>query len=114
MIRSILPFLLAILLIWPASCAGPLPNGALSAGITAAGADDWEAAVRHWTEAVGRDPRSAAAHNNLAVAFERRGAWEDARREYEAAIRIDPASRTIKDNYASFKARMESGRGKRP
>ncbi|HSA95749.1 MAG TPA: tetratricopeptide repeat protein [Acidobacteriota bacterium] len=96
------------------ACARPLALRALRAGVEAAQAEDWEAAVRHWTEAVRARPDSVPAHNNLAVAHEKQGDWEAARREYEEALRLDPDNLTVKTNYAAFKIRLESARGKRP
>jgi len=112
--RSIPWALAAIMLAALSACARPPALRTLRAGVSAALADDWDAAARHWAEAVRIDPRSAAAHNNLAVAHEKRGAWEAARSEYEAAVRLDPDDLTIRTNYAAFQARLESARGKRP
>ena len=112
--RSIPWALAAIVFAALAACARPPAVRTLRAGVSAALADDWDTAVRHWTEAVRMDPRSAAAHNNLAIAYEKRGAWEAARSEYEAAVRLDPDDLTIRTNYAAFQARLESARGKGP
>ncbi len=112
--RSIPWALAAIALAALSACARPPAVRTLKAGVAAALADDWDTAVRHWTEAVRMDPGSAAARNNLAIAFEKRGDWEAARSEYEAAVRLDPDDLTIRTNYAAFKARIESARGKRP
>jgi Flp pilus assembly protein TadD len=101
-------------LLGAAGCARPLSSGLLVAGVEAAGRGDWQEAAAAWRRAVQRDPRSAAAHNNLAVFCERQGAWAEARREYEEALRIDPDNGTIKANFADFKARVEPGRGKGP
>ena len=94
------------------ACARPLALRTLKAGVSAALADDWDAAVRQWTEAVQMEPRSAAAHNNLAVACEKRGDWEAARKEYEEAVRLAPDDLAIRTNYAAFKVRLETARGK--
>ncbi len=96
------------------ACARPLPLRALRAGVKAAQAEDWEAAVRYWTEAVRAKPGSVPAHNNLAVAHEKTGDWEAARREYEEALRLDPDNSTVRTNYAAFKIRLGSARGTRP
>ncbi|MEN6561769.1 MAG: tetratricopeptide repeat protein [Acidobacteriota bacterium] len=102
------------LLFGAGACARPLASGALTAGVRAARDDNWEEAFRQWSAAVERDPKSAAAHNNLAVACEKKGAWDEAAREYETALRLDPENPEIKANYESFLARREAGRGKRP
>jgi tetratricopeptide (TPR) repeat protein len=99
------------LLLGLAACARPPATRPVQAGVTAARADDWEAAVRHWTEAVRQDPGSAAARNNLAVAYEKRGDWDAADREYREALRLDPDNRAIRLNYEAYKARLEASRG---
>jgi len=104
-------FGMGTLLLGFAACASSPATRPVQAGVKAAQADDWEAAVRHWTEAVKRNPDSAAAHNNLAVAFEKRGDWVAAGREYEEACRLAPDDRAIRLNYEAFRARQEAGRG---
>jgi Tfp pilus assembly protein PilF len=94
-----------------AACAHSPATRPIKAGVTAARADDWEAAVRHWTEAVSQDPGSAAARNNLAVAYEKRGDWDAADREYQEALRLDPDNRAIQLNYEAYRARLEASRG---
>jgi Flp pilus assembly protein TadD len=108
--RKVLPLVVLSGLLSFAACARPLASGALTAGVAAARVEDWDEAVRQWTAALERDPRSAAAHNNLAVAFERKGAWEEARREYETALRLEPDNPTVRQNFEAFKVRVASGR----
>jgi Flp pilus assembly protein TadD len=112
--RSTLRALLLALVLCFAACARPLARDPLAAGVAAARDDRWEEAVRHWQLAIVRNLRSAAAHNNLAVALERQGAFEEAGRAYETALRLNPDNAAIKGNYASFKARLEAGRARRP
>lgn len=112
--RTILVLLVLCAFFAAGACARPLASGALTAGIAAAREDHWEEAFRQWAAAVEQDPGSAAAHNNLAVAYEKKGAWAEAAREYETALRLDPGSPEIQANYESFRARLEAGRGKRP
>jgi Flp pilus assembly protein TadD len=91
-------------------CRPPLTSSALTTGIIAARADRWDEAIRYWQDALALDPDSAAAHNNLAVAYETKGAWEDAQKEYEAALGLAPANASIKTNFERFKARREAAR----
>lgn len=112
--RTIVVLPLLGLLFGAGACARPLASVALTAGIRAAQAEDWDEAFRQWTAAVERDPGSAAAHNNLAVACEKKGAWDEAAREYETALRLDPGNAEIKANADSFRARREAARGKAP
>lgn len=104
----------AVALLAAGGCARSPASGFLAAGLASARQDAWEDAARHWTRAVEKDPGSAAAHNNLAVAHERQGAWEAAEREYKEALRLAPDEPTIRTNYAAFKARLERLRGRRP
>jgi Tfp pilus assembly protein PilF len=97
-----------------AGCSRSVGSTALNAGIAAAQEDRWEEAARYWRSVLEKDPRSAAAHNNLAVALERQGAWDEAGREYETALRLDPENIEIKGNYESFGLRLEAARRKGP
>ena len=97
-----------------AACRLPLASKPLMNGVAAARADSWDEAVRQWKKALDLGPDSAAAHNNLAIAYEKQGAFEEARKEYEAALRLDPGNAVIKDNYERFKARLEAWRRRRP
>lgn len=96
------------------ACAGSLSVGPLRAGVAAANDERWDEAVRFWRQALERDPRSAAAHNNLAVAYEKQGDWPAAAAEYEEAARLDPDNALIRGNYEALKARLEAARGRRP
>jgi len=97
-----------------AACRLPPASKPLLNGVAAARADSWDEAVRQWKKALDLRPDSAAAHNNLAVAYEKQGALEEARKEYEAALRLDPGNTVIKDNFEKFQARRLAGRGAKP
>lgn len=56
-------------------------------------------------QAAGTD--TAALHNNLAVVLEALGRFEEARREYEAALKLDPRSEQIRGNYEKLKKNQE-------
>ena len=46
---------------------------------------------------------SAALHNNMAVVLESMGRSEEARREYEAALKLAPGNEQIQANFNKFK-----------
>ncbi len=79
----------------------------VSFGIWAAEQDLWDEAIFRWKRAIALDPDSVAARNNLAVAYEKKGLWEEARREYEIALKLSPQNRWLKANYQSFKDNLE-------
>jgi tetratricopeptide (TPR) repeat protein len=53
-------------------------------------ADRWAEAEQQAAEALRIDPRDASAHNNLGLAWQRKGRYADAVREHQEAIRLDP------------------------
>ena len=85
------------------SCTRPINNQQLHFGIEAAKIDLWDEAIFRWKKVVQKNPNSAAAHNNLAVAYEKKGRWDEAKKEYETALKLKPNSSYIKSNYENFK-----------
>ena len=92
------------------ACAGPRAADHVRFGIWAARHELWEEAIFRWKKVLNDDPRSAAAHNNLAVAYEKKGLWEEARKEYEAALKIAPDNPWIKLNFKRFEENLELGK----
>jgi Tfp pilus assembly protein PilF len=72
-------------------------------GIAVAQRGLWREAIYRWERAVTIDPTYAAAHNNLAIAYEHEGELEKARTAYEKAIGLEPDNSFIKQNYELFK-----------
>ena len=72
-------------------------------GIAVAQRGLWREAIYRWERAVQIDPTYAAAHNNLAIAYEHEGELDKARAAYEKAIELEPNNTFIKQNYELFK-----------
>ena len=72
-------------------------------GIQVAQKGLWREAIFRWERAVQIDPTYAAAHNNLAIAYEHEGELDKARASYEKALELDPNNALIKQNYELFK-----------
>ncbi len=72
-------------------------------GIVAAQKDLWNEALYRWKRAVEIDPTYAAAYNNLAIAYEHEGKFDEARKAYEKAIELEPGNALIKQNYDLFR-----------
>ena len=89
------------------SCSRALVENELIFGIEAARKDLWDEAIFRWRKAALAQPQSAAAHNNLAVAYEKKGLWEEAKKEYEIALKLAPNNRYIQANYQNFKKRYD-------
>src|SRR5688572_18520755 len=76
----------------------------------------WREAQYRWERAVQLDPTYAEAWNNLAIAYEHAGKFDDARKAYETAIKLDPKNTMIRQNYDLFKEindRTQKRRGTR-
>ena|SRR5688572_25919484 len=72
-------------------------------GIAVAQRGLWREAIYRWERATKIDPTYAAAHNNLAIAYEHEGDLDKARAAYEKAIELEPDNAFIKQNYELFK-----------
>ncbi len=72
-------------------------------GISVARRGLWREAIYRWERASQIDPSYAAAHNNLAIAYEHEGDLEKARVAYEKAIELEPGNALIKQNYELFR-----------
>jgi Flp pilus assembly protein TadD len=98
-------------------------SGTQSAAVSGAGAGDqlrfgvqmarqglWQEALFRFERANRLDPGNAKILNNLAVAQEANGRFEDALDTYREALRVDPRSPDLKENYARFVDFYESYR----
>ena len=72
-------------------------------GISVAQRGLWREAIYRWERAAQIDPTYAAAHNNLAIAYEHEGDMEKARAAYERAVELEPNNSFIRQNYELFK-----------
>ena len=72
-------------------------------GIAVAQRGLWREAIYRWERAAQIDPSYAAAHNNLAIAYEHEGELDKARSSYEKAIELEPNNTFIKQDYELFK-----------
>lgn len=89
-----------------AGCGGSLRDNNIRLGYKASENELWDEALARWEKAVELAPRSVAAHNDLAVAYEKKGRWEDARKEYEKALALDPANLSVQHNFERFQENM--------
>src|SRR6187549_1966677 len=72
-------------------------------GVSVAQRGLWREAIYRWERATQIDPTYAAAHNNLAIAYEHEGDLMKARAAYEKALELEPGNALIKQNYELFK-----------
>ena len=62
----------------------------------------WREAMFRFQRAVQLNPADAMAHNNLAVAYEANGDFENAAKEYKEALRLDRSNSFIQKNYSRY------------
>lgn len=71
-------------------------------GIELAQKQLWKEAEFRWEKAVELDPTYAAAWNNLAIAYEQQGKFDEAKKAYDKAVAIDPKNNFIRQNADMF------------
>ena len=71
-------------------------------GVQMAKQNLWREALFRFRRAVEINPDDAMAHNNLAVAYEANGDFENARKEYLEALRLDRSNQFIQKNYSRY------------
>jgi Tfp pilus assembly protein PilF len=96
------------------ACSSYRSTDQIDFGIKAARLDLWEEAIFRWKKYLQIEPESAAAHNNLAVAYEKKGLWEEAKEQYDLALKFDPKDKHILSNYKQFMRRYEARKDEIP
>lgn len=71
-------------------------------GIELAQKQLWKEAEFRWEKAVELDPTYAAAWNNLAIAYEQQGKFDEAKKAYDKAVAIDGKNTFIRQNSDMF------------
>ena len=72
-------------------------------GIDVAQQGMWREALFRFDKAVTLDPQNPSALNNLAVALEQMGEFQEARENYERALDLKPDDLYIQQNYDLFR-----------
>src|SRR5947209_16132733 len=71
-------------------------------GVRMAKQNLWREAMFRFRRAVQINPQDAMAHNNLAVAYEANGDFDNARKEYLEALKLDRGNAYIQKNYSRY------------
>ncbi|HUP22264.1 MAG TPA: tetratricopeptide repeat protein [Thermoanaerobaculia bacterium] len=80
----------------------PSSKQQLDFGVEMAQRGLWNEALFRFHQAERLNPEQASILNNIAVAYEALGEFDEALRHYQRALRVDPNSRELKRNYARF------------
>jgi Flp pilus assembly protein TadD len=105
--------MLAVLTVGCSSAGTPSadPAAQLRFGVDMARRGLWNEAVFRFEQARRDRPSDAKVLNDLAVAYEAVGRFEDALATYKEAIRLAPGERDLKSNYARFVEFYQSFKG---
>lgn len=96
-----LAFLLAATTAVPALIAADT-KAQLSFGVSMARRGLWQEALFRFQQAAAQGGSNARVHNNMAVAYEALGRFEEAEKSYQEAVRMDGGNRVLKQNYTRF------------
>jgi len=94
-------------LLLAAACSTSRLQDQMKIGLWASRQNLWDEAIYRWRRVLDLNPNSAAAHNNLAVAYETKGMRDEARREYDSALKLDPKNSAITSNFEQFQKNLE-------
>ncbi len=91
------------------------PSAQDNFGVQMAQMNLWREAMFRFQRAVQLNPGDAMAHNNLAVAYEANGDFENAAKEYREALKLDRGNSYIQKNYSRYtgfmsRSKMKSGK----
>ncbi len=113
--RSALPLILVALL---GGCSANQPAGdagaQLAFGVDMARRGLWNEALFRFERARLELPRDVRAANNLAVAYEAVGRFEEALTVYREALAAEPGNRALKQNYSRFLEFYQAFKPKKP
>lgn len=80
----------------------PSAGRQLSFGVDMARRELWSEALFRFLQAEAQDPNNPRIQNNLAVAYEATGDFENALKHYQQALRLDPNNRDLRANWTRF------------
>ncbi|MCX6581776.1 MAG: tetratricopeptide repeat protein [Candidatus Aminicenantes bacterium] len=69
----------------------------------------WKEAYMRWQRVAVSGKDNASLHNNMAIALESMGKTDEAEKEYQKALEMDPKNPRIKANYDSLKTFLGKG-----
>lgn len=93
---------LGVLLLLPTMASAGPASEQLEFGVTMAKRGLWSEALFRFQQAERLEPANSRVLNNLAVAYEANGMFEKALEAYQKALKTDPGSRDLKENYSRF------------
>ena len=63
----------------------------------------WKEAMYRWQKVLDQGKESATIYNNMAIALEKMGKFDEAQEKYKKALKIAPNNPTVKSNFNKLK-----------
>ncbi len=99
----------AFIIVLFTGCSSSLQKRSINFGIDMAQQGLWKEASYRWQAQMAKEGPSAALLNNLAIAAEADGKFEDAESLYQKALKLAPKHPVIQGNYDQF-VRLKEGK----
>ena len=64
---------------------------------------NWREAMFRWEKVLKKEPENYRLHNNMAVAYEALGEYENAEKAYQMALKYGKNNKRVQENYNLFK-----------
>jgi len=107
-----IPILIVSICVISACSTNPVPKTEFEFANRLAQDDLWKEAHFRWSKLLEQGKENAALYNNIAVAHEKMGEFEEAERAYRKALKLSPNNSTIKSNYDKFKRMLKQDKDK--
>ncbi|MBU4129014.1 tetratricopeptide repeat protein [bacterium] len=85
-------------------------NEGIKKGVKLAKKGLWDEAIEEWRYVAEKEPQNAWVHNNLGIAYEKKGDFAQARKEYKKAIELNPEELRYKRNLENLKTAYDKYR----
>ena len=110
----LLKITILIVSIWfvSACSSNPVPKTEFEFANRLAQDDLWQEAYFRWNKLLEQGKESAALYNNMAVAHEKMGQFEEAEQAYQKALKLSPNNSTVMSNYDKFKRMLKQDKDK--